>query len=182
MWGAPPEFDTPLGWEHPVVVRDLDLARSPWNRSELKLRWKALRDAAHTDSATLITFMCKDEPRLNNRAFFKGRRDRSAVVLAAAPDGLPVLHRILNAAVPIILWPRRPCPDHDDAFESCAGARFSAELLAQLDPFNPDALPQKVMELRHAAGDDPDGAGCGKDLTLIWDDPTRRPADDLGLA
>ena len=185
MWGAPPDFDTPLGWELPVVVRDLDLSRKPWHQGELKLRWKALREAALTGTASLTPFTCGDESPLKNRAYFRGRRDRSAVMLASAPDGLTLLDRILGASVPIILWPRRRCPDHDRTGTpgSCVGERFREALTAELAPFDPDRLPEKIMELRQAAGEDENAAHCGTDLTLVWDNPTHRPAEPpLGLA
>ncbi|WP_280403957.1 trypsin-like peptidase domain-containing protein [Nocardia brasiliensis] len=175
-----PVNGAPIGYWFPVVVRE-SLPPYPSGRSRhLKERWKAVC-AQPIPEIHLIA--CRDErPSSRILAWLLANIDRAILAIADRPNS--TLKAASQAGVPVMMWTRTKCPDHDgEPTEPCAGARFVAELADALAAVPPDGLPARVRRLRaHAAAEGVEGHPV-QDMTLYWDDPRLRfDESPLGLA
>ncbi|MFR9775140.1 trypsin-like peptidase domain-containing protein [Micromonospora sp. MS34] len=175
-------LDVPLGWQGPVVVRDLEWFDSPAPH-EIEKRARRLRD----DPGTLDTMMrwleCSTptlEPQ-KFQAWLWVNPPPVALGLAGPWAADQHIHRAVASGVPALLWRRAACDVHIEATTACAGTRFRAEMVERLRGLRGDDLPTQIRDLRAEAGLSDDPEHCGRDVTLLWDEPRRRPAA-LGFA
>jgi hypothetical protein len=174
-----------LGVQYPVVVRAVDrpvLGDSLWRR-----RWKRLRDH-ELDPPTMVGWVdCRDaRSTAELHAWFQGPETRAILALSYQPDAASArsaLEAALYAGVPIAIWRRRPCAHHarghGPTADICQCDRFRASLNERLSTTRLDELPQLMQTLRAQAAEDPaDQEHCGRDVTLLWDDPDRILGDE----
>jgi hypothetical protein len=102
------------------------------------------------------------------------------VLAYAAVPAKGRLNAALNAGIPVMLWPRTQCAEQ--SHEGCAGDLRLRRLTAAIAHVHPDDVPATVMKLRKQARTRGAGADhCGRELTLVWDDPARLPDPPLSM-
>ncbi|MGI5405320.1 hypothetical protein ACQEV9_00875 [Streptomyces chartreusis] len=188
--------DSPLSRRCQVVVRSLRRYRDDFLHEEWRRRWEALdRDSASGDALERIGWMgpaaATAPPCGSANSPVEGWRSpdskyqplhltgpadvedwlRLNADLACLGLGLPydphdplirdaVLEALLEDGIPVMVW-RRDAGDPAHLLNELRDARPPA-LLAE--------LPASVLELRKRNRRDP--ASLGKQITLLWDDPT----------
>ncbi|WP_405917200.1 trypsin-like peptidase domain-containing protein [Streptomyces sp. NBC_00728] len=181
-WQRSTDDDSPLGAFAPLVVMDLERRRSGGLQHKLLQKWQRL-DGQPT--ARLHRIGCgslgQDPVRLTI-----GLRRGAEMVGFASPPRAEATRRLfragLNAAVPVMLWPRGGCRDEHrgEAREDCAGEAFLDRLAAHLADLPPSELPTHIHELRETAyADDGPEPHWAYDLALLWEDPRCLP-DPVG--
>ncbi|MFF8943321.1 trypsin-like peptidase domain-containing protein [Streptomyces sp. NPDC014864] len=175
-WQRSADDDSPLGSFAPVVVLDLERRRSGGLQHKLVRKWRQLDDR---QSARLHRVGCGALGQDPVKLTVGLRRHDADIVGFGTPPRADGTRRLftasLNAAVPVLLWPRSGCrggPAHED----CRGAEFLDRLAEHLADLPPSELPSYVHELREAAyasdGPEPHWA---HDLALLWEDPRCLP-------
>ena len=115
------------------------------------------------------------------------RRDADMVGFGTPPraDGVRRLFQAsLNAAVPVMLWPRSGCRGEHRCGRpaDCPGSEFLDRLAEHLADLPAHELPQYVHELRETAyASDTAEPHWAHDLALLWEDPDCLP-DPVGYA
>ncbi|GAA1782178.1 trypsin-like peptidase domain-containing protein [Actinomadura chokoriensis] len=162
----------------PVVVRDVDRLRPDSIRRGLAHhRWRLLTERGRSDPRPIAC----DAPRKAREfeEWLEANVDFCVLVYGSRPvKGW--LTAALNNGIPVMLWTRTPCdaPSHED----CRGHRVLDELTAAICDEHPIDLPRVALALRKAALIAPkDEPHCGRDLTLLWDDPSRLPDPPLAM-
>ncbi|MDF2258796.1 VMAP-C domain-containing protein [Streptantibioticus ferralitis] len=152
---------SPAGTAKPVdcqvIVRSLERLRSPGWHASWHRRWTHLMheeaDVRLPDTSPEVSV--QDEP------------DVSALVLSAPPDaeeGRNELMAAIRAGVPAILWHR----------ENCSARSFQLSVERLLFQGSLKDLPSRIGRLQHtAATEQSDDAIALRDVTLLWDDPSR---------
>lgn len=177
-WGEHTDASAPLGWDYPVVVRDLNSFRRP--RFPLREQWLHLRPPLATGDPLLDWLGCvhsADQDHVNSR--IRGDDRPRGLALHSRPS-LNVLNVAIGGGVPVMVWPRLPCPADSHDADPCTGRPFQQALdteIAEIDGTVLSGLREAVMKLRlkardKTAGDDP---VYGRDVVIMWDDPERRP-------
>jgi hypothetical protein len=164
-WG-----EVPLGWDYPVVVRDLDGFRRPPRK--LREQWVHLRPKAAEGDPVLDWLSClesADREHVLTRVRWPDRPRGLALHSRPSPD---VLNAAIGGGVPVMVWTRHRCPDdeHDLDHNPCAGRRFRKTLdlaLGAIDGTVLSGLREAVMKLRLTSGNG--------EIVIMWDDPERRP-------
>ncbi|MQY03793.1 VMAP-C domain-containing protein [Actinomadura macrotermitis] len=158
---------------YPIVVRDVKRLRPHsilWDQA--KRRWELLLERGRSDPEPIG---CKPRPSAAFRDWLEANTGHCVLVYGARP-AKGALSAALKTGVPVMLWPRAACdPGHDD----CAGRRDA--LVARVAAAHPADLPAVALALRREALVAPDAAHCGRDLTLLWDDPSRLPDPPLAM-
>ncbi|MEY9950039.1 trypsin-like peptidase domain-containing protein [Kitasatospora sp. GAS1066B] len=164
---------TPLGCFSPLVLMDLDRRRSGALQYKIQQKWELL----DRESASVVhRIECGSRPD-PGKLTVQLRSKHELVGFAAPPAGSGakrLLEAGLNAAVPIMVWPRLGCAGgHSGEGEGdCQGRAFLDELSQQLVDIRPADLPGHVRQLRERAfveeGEHPHWA---QDLVLLWEDP-----------
>lgn len=173
-----------LGVDYAVVLR---FAQRP--RLEQRA-WREHGDQLHIgrlparDSAdwTQVWVNCQDRrstEQLNGA--FRRSETLPLVALAAWHMGGTVPSAVAaarHAGVPVMLWKHSDCADHAAGDESlagdCQGRRFQNRLSEVFASMELKRLPEAVRQLRaEAASEDDDGPG--RQLAILWDDPSRFP-------
>jgi hypothetical protein len=162
-----------------VVVRDLERQRNPRLRLRWRKNWKEMIDSDSgpgTDMSRWIT--CHDPERAPGQLYRELRSDACFAVGLTFPP-VPGIRgfkfdEVLNAGLPITIWPQRRC-EHTEAARPqnggpCTGLLFKEELCRHLGGQRLQDLPGLVLRLRTEVADDSDWR-----LTLLWDDPGRSP-------
>jgi hypothetical protein len=180
-WRALDDDDVPLGWSKPVVVRDLSRFNERVPR-ELERRADELRADPDDLSATLQWKDCRHPqgPAESFRAWLRGPNKPLAVGLAGVWSSSAMVTSAVGGGVPILLWPRTTCDGHPaggpETGQQCLAIQFSTAVTHRLRGVRMDALPAQVHELRTEAAQSPaDQPHCGRGISLLWDDPRRRP-------
>ncbi|SCG36832.1 Trypsin-like peptidase domain-containing protein [Micromonospora humi] len=161
-----------LGSKYAVVVRDLERLEDAESMAFLKRRWRMT--ARQFLRSGLVSVHCDD--RRSHEAMWAwigGHPLLSAVALPGPPDDAPsrvALEVALPEGVPALAWCGMRCEKCSG--DACPVRLFQSALAGSLAETRHDALPQRVLELRRAAAAD---NHWGRDLVLLWDDPTRRP-------
>lgn len=163
---------------YPVVVRDVERLRpDSIRRDQAHHRWRLLHERGRSDPQLV---RC-GAPRAGTafQDWLEANTDFCVLVYGTRPvKGW--LSAALNTGVPVMLWTRTRCdgPSHDD----CGGARVLDELARAVAGRHPGDLPNLALALRKKALAAPkDEQHCGRDLTLLWDDPSRLPDPPLGM-
>ena len=113
------------------------------------------------------------------------RHDADVVGFGTPPraDAVRRLYQAsLNAAVPVMLWPRSGCRGEHRCGqpEECPGSAFLDRLTEHLADLPPHELPYYVHELRETAyASDTADPHWAHDLALLWEDPECLP-DPVG--
>ncbi|MFF5258175.1 trypsin-like peptidase domain-containing protein [Actinomadura viridis] len=192
------EFAVPLRWltkpydewtiargmpmrRFPLVVRDVERLRprsavaSPddhLRRYQARQRWEVLGGKPRPAPYPIG---CDTHPRTKAglERKLEARLDRCLLVYGARPP-TAWLQAALGTGVPVMLWPRGRCTDHEHG--DCHGHRLRDDLVEAVRERPPEDLPKVAMELRRQASDAPEGEPhCGRGLTLFYDDPSRLP-------
>jgi hypothetical protein len=156
-----------LGAVHRVVVRSYERIYEMADRGWTK-KWTALESR----TGTSVEWFDPDAERANDG--FSARLAAPSVVAMASLGPLPVgaedpLTVSLKIGVPIVVWPRRSCPN----------ARTQLEPLVRgLGEDHADAC-QALLELRKQAHDDQ--CTASRHAVLLWDDARRPPPDTEDL-
>ncbi|MFF3408982.1 trypsin-like peptidase domain-containing protein [Streptomyces sp. NPDC002742] len=181
-WQRSADDDSPLGSFAPLVVMDLERRRSGGLQHKLLQKWQRLDDLS---APRLHRIDCGALGQDPVRLTIGLRRGADIVGFASPPraEGTRRLFRAsLNAAVPVMLWPRSGCrgETRGGAHEDCTGAAFLDRLAAQLADLPPSELPSHIHELRETAyADDSLEPHWANDLALLWEDPRCLP-DPVG--
>ncbi|GGZ51998.1 VMAP-C domain-containing protein [Streptomyces bluensis] len=178
-WQRSADDDSPLGTFAPLVVMDLERRRSGGLQHKLLQKWRELDTQR---SARLRRIGCGSVGQDPVKLTIGLRRGADMVGFGAPPraDGTRRLFQAtLNAAVPVMLWPRSGCRGghtHDD----CRGAAFLDRLAEHLAGLAPGELPSHIHELRETAyaSESPE-PHWASDLALLWEDPRCLP-DPVG--
>ncbi|MFK0020476.1 trypsin-like peptidase domain-containing protein [Streptomyces sp. NPDC090798] len=178
-WQRSPDDDSPLGCFAPLVVMGLERRRDFGLQHKLRQKWQQI-DAQ--PAARLHRVGCGSlgqDPRTLTVGL---RRSTDIVGFGAPPRAVGaqrLFHATLNAAAPVMLWPRTGCrggPSHED----CRGTAFLDRLAEHLTGMPPAELPAYVHELRETAYiAEPNEPHWAFDLALLWEDPRCLP-DPVG--
>ncbi|TMQ92385.1 trypsin-like peptidase domain-containing protein [Actinomadura soli] len=177
QWYVDPRNKIPMR-RYPVVVRDVERLRpDSIRRDQAHHRWKLLNARGRSDPHPIPC----DEPRKGSdfQDWLEAHVDFCVLVYGSRPVKSR-LTAALNNGIPVMLWTRTPCdaPSHGD----CRGHRVLDELTAAVGDKHPGDLPQVALALRKEALVAPkDKPHCGRDLTLLWDDPSRLPDPPLAM-
>ncbi|HEY8479971.1 MAG TPA: trypsin-like peptidase domain-containing protein [Spirillospora sp.] len=164
--------------KYPVVVRDVERLRpDSIRRDQAHHRWRLLTERGRSDPHPVAC----DAPRRGTafQDWLEANADYCVLVYGSRPVK-NWLTAALNNGIPVMLWPRTPCQaaSHKD----CRGHRVLDELTAAVVDKNPFELPRVALALRKEALLTPrDRPHCGRDLTLLWDDPSRLPDPPLAM-
>lgn len=164
--------------KYPVVVRDVERLRpDSIRRDQAHHRWRLLTRQGRTVPRPVAC----DTPRKGNdfQNWLEAHVDFCVLVYGSRPVK-NWLTAALNNGIPVMLWTRTPCnaPTHQD----CRGHRILDELTAAVGDKDPRELPRVALALRKEALLAPrDEPHCGRDLTLLWDDPSRLPDPPLAM-
>lgn len=171
----------PIGWRHPVVVRDLEDGDDDVRRLA-RVRWQVL---TAQDQARLHMIDCRDSrPRERLIAWLLAGTDRTILALSNPPRTQVARKAVaagLASGVPAMLWTRAKCTDDHEKTASCGGDRFLELLAKALDSTPPRDLPEKIRRLRAAAEADRGEMARCKAVTLFWRDPGLTPPDQSRL-
>jgi hypothetical protein len=172
-WYIDVEDRTPMR-RYPLVVRDVKRLRpGSIRRDQAHRRWRLLAERGRTDPRLIE---CDDgRTAAAFQDWLEANPDHCALVYKTAPSKAR-LAAALGNGVPVMLWSRTTCnePAHGD----CHGHRLGEALAAAVRDARPEELPHIALGLRRDALLAPkDTPHCGRDLTLLWDDPSRLPAD-----
>ena len=163
---------------HQVVVRSLDRVQN-WKKSHTwKNKWKLFIDCKHDEQLLNqnknMMFVCHEEYYNGPEAFSAMLQGSSIACLALTfvPSNSPfqnddILLAILEAGVPIALWPREQS-NYPKALH-----QLLTELVSQHSVFQlPDLVKQQRYEALTSGNKQ---QHQGHHLTLLWDDPNRLP-------
>jgi hypothetical protein len=171
-----------LGTEHQVVLRPLDRisygqalndARSRWERARRILKGFTVRESAHGyRGKKLVAVRIRNGadggpdiyPILRDNGVMCCLFDREPERPAHGVDPLDVW---ILTGVPAALWVRKPGADVDVA----------GELGRLVRDRRLDELPERVFRLRTDPTAPKEGWHLGRALTLLYDDPSRIPAE-----
>jgi hypothetical protein len=161
----------PLALDYPVVVRSLDrLVHSDWHR-RWRNRWNQLM---LDEPASRSVFMSTDQHHGPTAVLEARLSDERcvALVLSEPPaadrsQGHREVRAALHSGLPVVIWHRKESSTQEfrHALESL--------LAGGLQQF-----PERLVELRRqAAACNPEGQEqhLGRHLTVLWDDPDRKP-------
>ncbi|MEU4383554.1 trypsin-like peptidase domain-containing protein [Micromonospora echinofusca] len=177
-WRALDDLEhVPLGWSRPVVVRALDWFDHPHPR-KIQDRAERLRADTRRLDAMLEWLDCAEpERKLGSfQAWLRMSERRGVLGLAGSWATPERISSAVASGLPVLLWPRAACHDHSTGHGGCAGVRFRTAMAARLGDIRSDELPLRIRDLRVEAGAvDDEHDHCGREVTLLWDDPRRRP-------
>lgn len=188
QWIFPHDIDAPeeIGFRCEVVVRSLERVevRNPFK--ELRRRWESI---GHISSTLTATTPLETEDLLQRGCYIEsdkcdcGRlrviiRDKPklvCVLMAREPQiretrQNDVLNVLLNAGIPIIIWPR------NIPLETTG--KVKTELAKIIENGKILELPGRIFQLRKDAKSNPKEYWFGRKITLLWDDPNRLPPSD----
>jgi hypothetical protein len=168
----------PLAMDYPVVVRSLERLRTPYWHRLWHERWRTLRRApaasvAHwsrpsgQDYFTRLESTLKEDPRVVTLILSEPPSPRSRTWRHELEAGL-------RAGLPVVIWHRGGPPGGE--FRDALSGLISDGGVAQL-PLRAKQLRQEALRLEPESRKD----HIGRHLTVLWDDPERKPGP-LGSA
>ncbi|QXJ24505.1 trypsin-like peptidase domain-containing protein [Actinomadura graeca] len=164
--------------KYPVVVRDVDRLRpDSIRRDQARLRWRLLYERGRSEPQRIG---CDDTRKGAEFQDWLEANDDYCVLVYGCRPVRSRLAAALNNGVPVMLWTRTACdaPDH----ATCRNHRLLDDLAAAVEREHPGDLPRVALALRKKALSAPhDQPHCGRDLTLLWDDPSRLPDPPLAM-
>jgi vWA-MoxR associated protein C-terminal domain/vWA-MoxR associated protein middle region 0/Trypsin-like peptidase domain len=174
-WERSRDDPTPLGCFSPLVVMDAQRRRSGALQYKIQKKWEILDKQPAAAWHRVECGTTADPRRLTVRL---GSCDK--LVGFGEPPRTPrskkLLEAGLNAAVPVLVWPRDGCRGdhaHDGGEEDgCPGRTFLDSLTSDLAELPPAELPRYVRNLREQAyTEDSVCPHWADQLTLLWEDP-----------
>jgi hypothetical protein len=170
---------------HPVVVRCLERWTKAGEAARIALRgrWRHLEQAsgpptvvqtlpAGTYSAYLLT---KRHSLSEQEVYHLGRSAQVVCVLIGSPvDGARAFFcgRILDSGLPVVVWVRQPPKGRLKDCESTLRNLVQAERLSEFH--------RAVWEQRQPSWGERSAAQLGRNLGLMYEDPTRIPPEVRG--
>ncbi|MET9481679.1 trypsin-like peptidase domain-containing protein [Streptomyces sp. NPDC006638] len=173
QWSARKGTRTPLGCVAPVVVMDHDRRTNPRLQFRLKKMWDVL-DEQRQSRFHRITCEGAPAPGLLAVQLQDAAGPVALTRPPTAPDDRATHLAVLDAPVPIVLWPRTGCPGGggEACGAACRGSVFLDSLAERLSLLAPGELPEHVFALRkHAFGHEGPEPHWAADLSFVWDDP-----------
>ncbi|UUU21841.1 serine protease [Streptomyces sp. DSM 40750] len=174
-WHRSTDDMSPLGSFAPLVVMDMERRRSGALQHRLRKKWRDLDDRQDT---RLHRIGCASVGQDPLKLTVGLRRDVDMVGFATPPrtdESRRLFQASLNAAVPVMLWPRSACQG-GAAHEDCGGSTFLDRLTEHLAGLPAGELPAHIHELREAAySSDSAEPHWAHDLALLWEDPRCLP-------
>ncbi len=176
QWHADPE-KTQRMRRYPLVVRDVQRMRpDSFARDQAYRRWRLLSELERSDPRRITCDTARDSGYFSD--LLEANDDYCVLVYGACPPD-ESLRAALSNGVPVMLWPRTAC---DAAVhEKCHGHGVQEELAEAVGGAHPGDLPRLARDLRKRALLAKDEPHCGRDLTLLWDDPSRLPDPPLAM-
>jgi len=176
-----------LGIEYPIVMRILERQRLPAARPKHVDRWARIRSEAERPCQLLSAAgvpapphpiaLLVDDHRRDGAVYsrFSSHASATCAVLDREPSlgdkeaGMDVVHQLLRAGVPVIVWPRRKASkkSHDELIDELRGFLERGPL---------KRLPWLAREHRR---DDARSPLTSRRLTVVWDDADR-PVPERG--
>jgi hypothetical protein len=187
------DAESPLGVDYPVVVR---FAEWPEDESEARrararlLGWKddflSLRMPVDPASWEPHWVGCHDPRNARQlNAMLNGAGRPPFLAMTGWHKGEPVPMPVAVArrkGVPVILWRHERClgcevSGSDGTVSDCPGSVFRKEVTTYLSGLAFGELPEKIRSIRAGAAESNDEE-LGLGVTILWDDPDRRPWED----
>jgi hypothetical protein len=162
---------------YPVVVRDVRRMRpDSFERDQAYQRWRLLNELGRSTPQRITCDTARDSGHFSD--LLEANDDYCVLVYGARPPD-DSLRAALSNGVPVMLWPRSRCGAtvHDE----CHGHDVQDALAEAVHGARPGDLPRLARDLRKRALVAKDEPHCGRDLTLLWDDPSRLPDPPLAM-
>ena len=162
---------------YPVVVRDVRRMRpDSFERDQAYQRWRLLKELGRSTPQRITCDTARDSGVFSD--LLEANDDYCVLVYGARPPD-DSLRAALSNGVPVMLWPRTRCgaAGHDE----CRGHDVQDALAEAVRGAHPGDLPRLARDLRKRALIARDEPHCGRDLTLLWDDPSRLPDPPLAM-
>lgn len=178
-----------LGVDYQVVLRLANrprLEQRTWRERSGQLHSGRLPDRDSADWSH-VWVKCHDHRSVEQlNAAFRRVGELPFVALAAWCKGAAVPSAMVaarHAGVPVMLWKHSDCADHGADDENgagpCQGLRFQDKLASLLAGMELMRLPEAVRQFRaEAASEHEDAEEPGRQLAILWDDPSRFPWGD----
>ncbi|KYF77069.1 hypothetical protein BE17_43155 [Sorangium cellulosum] len=159
----------PFGVEYDIVLRSWERAYDP-RCKRITAAWAAKWGRVHASSGGAVAWACTHDDAAAGLAARLHAQGPAAVVLRFAPPrsaadvGSSVLGELIDAGIPVAVWPREPPEDE---------ARFKTWVEQLTGTILPAGWPAAVKEHRREAHRGTDRGHPGHHLTLLWDDPNK---------
>ncbi|WP_328431671.1 VMAP-C domain-containing protein [Streptomyces sp. NBC_00453] len=162
--------NVPLAVNYPVVIRSLDrLQNRAWHRF-WRARWQQLGRDEHPSKSVYINVARRGGDHLRGLEARLGDNEHFVALVLSEPPlpdqghGRRELQAALRSGLPVVIWHR-----------SGHSPQEFREVLDGLLDEGLQRLPAKVAAYRRRAAIDEDSAHPGRHLTVLWDDPDRKP-------
>ncbi|WP_437302543.1 phosphorylase family protein [Sorangium sp. So ce388] len=159
----------PFGVEYDIVLRSWERAYDP-RCKRITAAWAAKWGRVHESCGGAVAWACTHDDAAAGLATRLHAQGPAAVVLRFAPPrsaadvGSRVLGELIDAGIPVAVWPREPPEDE---------ARFKTWVEQLTGTILPAGWPAAVKEHRREAHRGTDRRHPGHHLTLLWDDPNK---------
>lgn len=175
-----------IGARHQVLVRSHERSRIGDPLLGLRKRWDFVKKHCHclnvneslqmgSDSITACWIRLNEVESHRVEGLLQDACQLVCVLMEEEPgpgntgDPDDVLNSLLEAGIPIILWPRNShCTNIDE---------LRAELTHLVGEGRLDKLPDRIWKLRKYSSRKPGEYSLGNNVTLVWDNPNRLPPD-----
>jgi hypothetical protein len=171
---------TRLGRRHAVTVKPIETFDEPERRHDQADRWSTLNSGREIPDSAIQRIHCTQQVQEEALDGWLREEPGHSVLLLPGPAGVrshrTALQVGISAGLPVALWRRRPCMDHDGTTGNgeCSGARFIRNLTRELSRMTVQQLPERVRGLRTTAAQAQDSDHCGHQVVVLWDPPERR--------
>jgi hypothetical protein len=164
----------PLAVNYPVVIRSLDrLQNRAWHRF-WRARWQQLARGEHPSESVYVSVARRNGDHLRGLEARLGDNEHFVALVLSEPPlpdhehGRRELQAALRSGLPVVIWHR-----------AGGSTQEFREVLDDLLADGLQRLPAKVAAYRRraaiAAADDENARHPGRHLTVLWDDPDRKP-------
>jgi vWA-MoxR associated protein C-terminal domain len=165
-----------LGTQFQVVVRDGDRLHHPILWTPWQEKWRRVPSVKLTSDVVFSRWLtCLDAPSGAGELYRELlNKEYVSFGLTFPPEleaGRLELHDVLDAGVPVAVWPRGRCthPIPARPADPCAGTEFKKNLCREMAGKPLRNMPELVREARRS------GAVGVSGLALLWDDADRTP-------
>jgi hypothetical protein len=166
--------NVPLAVNYPVVIRSLDrLQNRAWHRF-WRARWQQLTRDEHPSKSVYVNVGRRGGDHLRGLEARLGDNEHFVALVLSEPPlpdgghGRRELQAALRSGLPVVIWHRAGHTTQE-----------FRELLDSLLDEGLQRLPAKVAAYRRRAAidaaDDENAVHLGRHITVLWDDPDRKP-------